>query len=432
MRGQLLWDATDALHLRFIADYNNEESDCCAGVIKSLGANDGAQYLARIAATGATYEFDPELPHGLDQRLAAHERRAGRHLGRGQLEVRRVHADIHHRVSLLGLQALQRCRRRFAECHRQRRAAGQRRTVEPGTALGLAERAAPSNTSRVCTTSTSRRTTSCSRSTARTPASGSAARSSSTATRRPTRTCTRAAIRCSRRPPGTSPTSSASPAACAARASRRTRSSIDCRPRARTPVSPRCCRRTTPAISNAPTPTYSGLLSASYKLSDDALLYASVSRGAKSGGINPSVPPTVAGGLPANETLFIEPEIALDYELGVKTNLLGHRVQLNAQSVLDRRGRLPGHAARHSSPVPACPRRYSATSARCARAASRSNSRQCPIDGLTLVADGVVQRCDVHRLQERTLRRRKAGRAVLRSHGRTAVPHARVGRESRA
>ena len=45
--------------MRFIADYNKEESDCCAGVIKSLGANDGAQYLARIAATGATYEFDP-------------------------------------------------------------------------------------------------------------------------------------------------------------------------------------------------------------------------------------------------------------------------------------------------------------------------------------------------------------------------------------
>ena len=55
----MLWEPNDALNVRFIADYNKEESDCCAGVIKSLGANNGAQYLARIAATGATYEFDP-------------------------------------------------------------------------------------------------------------------------------------------------------------------------------------------------------------------------------------------------------------------------------------------------------------------------------------------------------------------------------------
>jgi iron complex outermembrane receptor protein len=74
----------------------------------------------------------------------------------------------------------------------------------------------------------------------------------------------------------------------------------------------------------------SGLLSASYKLSDDVLLYTSVSRGVKSGGVNPSVPPTVAGGLPLNESLFIEPEIALDYELGIKTDLFDRRLQLNA------------------------------------------------------------------------------------------------------
>jgi len=76
--------------------------------------------------------------------------------------------------------------------------------------------------------------------------------------------------------------------------------------------------------------TLSGLLSASWKLNRDTLLYASVSRGAKSGGINPSVPPTVAGGLPANQTLFIDPEIARDYELGVKTDFLDHRLQVNA------------------------------------------------------------------------------------------------------
>ena len=74
----------------------------------------------------------------------------------------------------------------------------------------------------------------------------------------------------------------------------------------------------------------SALLSASYKLSPEFLVYASAARGAKSGGINPAVPATVAGGLPANETLFIEPEIADDYELGFKSELWSGRAQLNA------------------------------------------------------------------------------------------------------
>lgn len=74
----------------------------------------------------------------------------------------------------------------------------------------------------------------------------------------------------------------------------------------------------------------SALLSASYKLTPDVLTYASFSHGAKSGGINPAVPPSVAGGLPATTTLFIESERANDYELGIKSQWLDKHVRLNA------------------------------------------------------------------------------------------------------
>jgi iron complex outermembrane receptor protein len=70
----------------------------------------------------------------------------------------------------------------------------------------------------------------------------------------------------------------------------------------------------------------SALLSVSYKLTEHVLAFASVSRGAKSGGINPSVP---ASGL-GTTSLYIEPEIATDAELGVKSSLLEHRLIVNA------------------------------------------------------------------------------------------------------
>ena len=70
----------------------------------------------------------------------------------------------------------------------------------------------------------------------------------------------------------------------------------------------------------------SGLVSASYKLTDDVLVYSSLSSGAKAGGINPIVPNPALG----VESLFIEPEKAKDAELGVKTTWFDRRLQLNA------------------------------------------------------------------------------------------------------
>jgi iron complex outermembrane recepter protein len=70
----------------------------------------------------------------------------------------------------------------------------------------------------------------------------------------------------------------------------------------------------------------SGLLSASYKFTPDFLAYASLSRGAKAGGINPAVP----NGKLGTESLFVAPETANDAELGIKTSWLEHRLTVNA------------------------------------------------------------------------------------------------------
>src|SRR6202008_2293748 len=55
----------------------------------------------------------------------------------------------------------------------------------------------------------------------------------------------------------------------------------------------------------------SGLLSASYKGAPDFLNYVSLARGAKAGGINPSVP----NGKLGTASLFVNPETANDAEL---------------------------------------------------------------------------------------------------------------------
>lgn len=70
----------------------------------------------------------------------------------------------------------------------------------------------------------------------------------------------------------------------------------------------------------------SALVSSSYKLSDGVLGYASLARGAKAGGINPIVP---TGGL-STASLYVSPEKAMDYEVGVKSSSFERRLQVNA------------------------------------------------------------------------------------------------------
>jgi iron complex outermembrane receptor protein len=69
----------------------------------------------------------------------------------------------------------------------------------------------------------------------------------------------------------------------------------------------------------------SALLSAGYKAYEDVLLYASLSHGEKSGGINLQVP-----GAAGVSSLQVGSERANAAELGVKSSLFGRKLQLNA------------------------------------------------------------------------------------------------------
>ncbi|MGY4532022.1 iron complex outermembrane receptor protein [Pseudomonas sp. TE3786] len=71
----------------------------------------------------------------------------------------------------------------------------------------------------------------------------------------------------------------------------------------------------------------SGLLSLSYKFSDEVLGYASLSHGEKSGGVNLAVASAPTAGA---DSLLVGPERANDAELGFKSTLLDRRLQLNA------------------------------------------------------------------------------------------------------
>jgi iron complex outermembrane recepter protein len=79
------------------------------------------------------------------------------------------------------------------------------------------------------------------------------------------------------------------------------------------------------------TPIHDGavawLVNPSYKVSDAVLLYASASRGEKSGAVA-----FENNGTRRN----VRPERATDYELGIKTNLFDRRVQLNVNAYLTR------------------------------------------------------------------------------------------------
>lgn len=73
--------------------------------------------------------------------------------------------------------------------------------------------------------------------------------------------------------------------------------------------------------SNYDSSSTSLLLSPSYKLDDDTLLYSSVARGVKSG--------AVSWNTSDGTTNITKPEVAIDFELGAKLSLLERRLSLN-------------------------------------------------------------------------------------------------------
>jgi iron complex outermembrane receptor protein len=329
VRGQLLWEASDALQFRFIADYNKDESDCCAGVIKSLGANGGAAYLARMAATGATYQFDPDYRTAWTngwQHMSVEQ-------GGGSVEANWKLGDS----TLTSISAY-----RFWDFKPYNDADG----VSLNAIINAAQQVNDEQVSQELRWASSTEQ-------AVEYVAGFYWFYQAQDNKLFTQYGPDAGIWFSRPQfidgytqtnqdlhtrsyslfaQATWKATDAFSLTAGVRGTREQKNTVIDR---LAPTGPN------PGIA-ALLPAYysgdlersdtnvSGLLSASYKLTDDVLLYGSVSRGAKSGGINPSVPPTVAGGLPANETLFIEPEIALDYELGIKTNLFDRKLQLNA------------------------------------------------------------------------------------------------------
>ncbi|MFU8925706.1 TonB-dependent receptor [Acinetobacter puyangensis] len=72
---------------------------------------------------------------------------------------------------------------------------------------------------------------------------------------------------------------------------------------------------------------YAGILTASYQLQPESLLYAIYSHGEKSGGFNLAVGSAPSAGA---ESLKVKPERADNYEIGLKQNLFDNRLQLNS------------------------------------------------------------------------------------------------------
>jgi len=61
LRGQLLFIPGDALSVRAIADYEEENSPCCVPVLYNVGPNNGALLKAHLAAADATEIYDPNF-----------------------------------------------------------------------------------------------------------------------------------------------------------------------------------------------------------------------------------------------------------------------------------------------------------------------------------------------------------------------------------
>ncbi len=76
------------------------------------------------------------------------------------------------------------------------------------------------------------------------------------------------------------------------------------------------------AISNT-APSF--LLSTDYHVTPGIMLYGLISRGQKAGGLNTALPPTGLGA----DALKVEPEVATNFEIGLKSDLLDHRLTLN-------------------------------------------------------------------------------------------------------
>jgi iron complex outermembrane receptor protein len=328
-RGQLLYKPSETFNLRLIADYNSENEDCCESVLVSTGANGGTRYLQKVASTGAIFQFDP------DQRTTYINNYQHMTVGQGGYSAEanwdfggskltsitayrywRFHpindADNASVAAIIGTgQNVN--DRQFSQELRWASPSGQ--TIEYVTGLYYFYQAQNNLLDTIYG-----------------PDAGSWL---GVAAYNDAYTATLARLHLWSGSAFAQATWHVTTAFSLTAGLRETSERKDTRIDRIAPIGP------SPSLPAA-LPAYSSgnlertdnnpsaLLSAAYKLTPDILAYVSASHGAKSGGVNPSVPPGVAGGLPATATLFIAPERANDYELGVKSTWLDKRLQLNA------------------------------------------------------------------------------------------------------
>ena len=91
--------------------------------------------------------------------------------------------------------------------------------------------------------------------------------------------------------------------------------------------------------------TPSGLVSVSYHVTPKVLTYALMSRGAKSGGVNSFLPASGFG----IDSLKVKPEIATNYEAGLKAEFFNDRLLLNGDVFYER---FDDYQAAYTAPIP--------------------------------------------------------------------------------
>jgi iron complex outermembrane receptor protein len=78
LRGQLLFKPSDVLSVRVIGDYEAEDSPCCVAVLANLGPDQGALLTSRLAAAHATEIYDPDyLSSSINDPQHTHVRQGG-------------------------------------------------------------------------------------------------------------------------------------------------------------------------------------------------------------------------------------------------------------------------------------------------------------------------------------------------------------------
>ena len=90
------------------------------------------------------------------------------------------------------------------------------------------------------------------------------------------------------------------------------------------------------AHGNVSNTEWSGNVTLNYQLDPDTMLYVSVRRGTKGGEVEantyPEVGPSTGGPALTFNSIYAQPEILSDGETGIKTELLDHRLRLNADA----------------------------------------------------------------------------------------------------